>query len=129
MTLETRLLRSESFAEIRPDLGGWVAAFDASVADSPLVLRGARTGDRIQPLGMTGSKKLSDLLIDAKWPRIQRGDVLVLERGEPGDDGPGKIVWVPGLRVCDHFKVTTRTRTILHMALTGGPRGLVPDQK
>ena len=32
----------------------------------------------MQPLGMSGHKKLSDLLIDAKWPRISRDEVLVL---------------------------------------------------
>lgn len=57
----------------------------------PLTLRPWRAGDRLQPLGMKGSKKVSDILIDAKVPRHYKNRIWVLESA-------GKIAWVIGYR-------------------------------
>jgi len=67
---------------------------DAEAVRGGLCVRRWRPGDRIQPLGMTGTKKLQDLFVDAHVPREQRAAVPVLEceRG---------IVWVGGLRVAE----------------------------
>ena len=55
-------------------------------------VRTRRPGDRFQPSGMTGTKKLQDFFTDAKIPREQRDSIplLVCERG---------IAWVVGHRV------------------------------
>ena len=57
-------------------------------------VRTRRPGDRFQPLGMTGTKKLQDFFTDAKIPRQQRDSIslLVCDRG---------IAWVVGHRVAD----------------------------
>jgi tRNA(Ile)-lysidine synthase len=60
----------------------------------PVVLRPWRTGDRFRPAGMTGTKLVSDLLIDEKVPLHQKAGIHVLE-------SRGAIVWVCGLRVAD----------------------------
>jgi tRNA(Ile)-lysidine synthase len=60
------------------------------------------------PLGMRGSKKLSDLMIDAKIPRESRQQVPVVRDGEG-------IVWVAGVRMADRCKVTSETRTALRL--------------
>ena len=62
---------------------------DAEAVGSDVELRRPRPGDRLQPLGMTGTKKLQDLFVDAKVPREMRAGVPVLaaERG---------IFWVAG---------------------------------
>ena len=60
----------------------------------PVVLRPWRTGDRFRPAGMTGTKLVSDLLIDAKVPLHQKAGIHVLE-------SRGNIVWVCGLRAAD----------------------------
>ena len=44
----------------------------------PLVLRSFRTGDRMRPLGMTGTRKMSDLFIDGKIPRAERERIPLL---------------------------------------------------
>ena len=41
-----------------------VEYFDYSNLVFPLILRKWKSGDRIQPLGMKGNKKVSDILID-----------------------------------------------------------------
>jgi tRNA(Ile)-lysidine synthase len=61
----------------------------ATVA-APLVVRGRRPGDRLRPLGLGGSKKLQDLLVDRKVPRTARDRVPVVV------DATGRIVWVVG---------------------------------
>ena len=57
-------------------------------------LRTRRPGDRFQPSGMTGTKKLQDFFTDAKIPREQRDHVplLVCDKG---------IAWVVGRRVAE----------------------------
>ena len=57
-----------------------------------VTVRTRRPGDRFQPSGMTGTKKLQDFFTDAKIPREQRDHIplLVCERG---------IAWVVGHRV------------------------------
>lgn len=57
---------------------------------SPMVVRGRRPGDRVRPVGVGGSKKLQDLLVDRKVPADQRDRVPVVT------DAAGRIVWVPG---------------------------------
>jgi tRNA(Ile)-lysidine synthase len=45
----------------------------------PLRLRLWRIGDRMQPLGMTGTKLISDILIDQKRDRFAKESTWVLE--------------------------------------------------
>jgi len=58
----------------------------------PLRVRSRQRGDRMEPLGMAGSRKLSDLLIDCRVPRARRNLVPVVT------DGSGRILWVAGVR-------------------------------
>ena len=80
----------------RPSAGAWprgrVACFDPAKLRWPLVLRGARPGDRMAPRGGRGRRKLSDLLIDAKIGREARTALPLL------CDAAGTILFVPGLR-------------------------------
>ena len=71
----------------KAQLGGAQVALDADRLGARVQVRSLRPGDRFQPLGMEGHKKLSDFLIDAKWPKISRDEVLVLTQGE-------EIAWV-----------------------------------
>jgi tRNA(Ile)-lysidine synthase len=70
---------------------GQSACFDVARLAWPLSLRARRPGDRMVPRG-GGSRKLSDLLIDAKIPRRERATLPLL------CDAAGTILFVPGLR-------------------------------
>jgi tRNA(Ile)-lysidine synthetase-like protein len=72
--------------------GGNFACFDVAKLKWPLCLRAPRPGDRMSPRGGRGSRKLSDLLIDAKISRQDRALLPVL------CDATGAILCVPGLR-------------------------------
>ena len=63
------------------------------------VVRNRREGDRFQPLGMKGSKKLKDFLIDRKIPAEQRDRLPLLV-------ADGEIAWVAGVEVSECFRVT-----------------------
>ena len=89
----------------KAQLGGARVALDADRLGTRVQVRSLRPGDRFQPLGMEGHKKLSDFLIDAKWPKISRDEVLVLARGE-------EIAWVAPLRSSHAFRIQSTTRRI-----------------
>lgn len=71
---------------------------------TPLYLRPRRNGDRFRPIGMSGSKSVSDFLTDAKLPAKDRARIVLL----CDQDGP---VWIVGHRMADRVKVTSETRT------------------
>ncbi len=89
--------------------GEWEVVLDAEAVGAPLMVRRWRAGDRLQPLGLGGTRKLHDLFVDAKVPRAERHErpVVVSPRG---------IVWVAGLRIADWARVTPATRAVLHLA-------------
>ncbi len=62
-----------------------------------LTIRAWRTGDRMQPAGLEGSKTLADLFTDNKVPREERAGIPVVE-------SDGEIVWVAGLAVGEGFR-------------------------
>ncbi len=55
-----------------------------------LTVRSRRPGDRIRPAGLGGSKKLQDILVDAKVPRGERDGIPVLVAG-------ARVAWVVGV--------------------------------
>lgn len=96
-----------------------VALVDADKLSYPLTLRRWREGDRFVPIGMEGSKKVSDYLVDAKvsMPEKKRQFVLVngqnTDGGTEGKSGTGDIVWLVGRRLDDRCKITPQTENVL----------------
>lgn len=84
---------------------------DASKIAFPLTLRHWRAGDTFRPLGMRGSKKLSDFFVDCKMSIPQKDAATVLE------DGGGRIVCIVGMRIDDRYKLTDATRRVLEVTL------------
>jgi tRNA(Ile)-lysidine synthase len=83
------------------------AYFDAGEV-CHLAVRGLLPGDRLKPLGMSGSRKLHDVFIDRKVPRVQRTNwPLVVVQDE--------IAWVPKLMRARVAIVTAATRSVLHL--------------
>jgi tRNA(Ile)-lysidine synthase len=96
---ETFLRGPQRWGEDNP----WEEIVDRDRAGEPLIVRPREAGDRFRPLGLGGTKKLKDFLIDERVPRDERRRVLVVE-------GPNGIVWVVGHRLDDRAKATAQTR-------------------
>jgi tRNA(Ile)-lysidine synthase len=86
------------------------AVLDKDKVSFPLQWRTWKEGDYFFPLGMKGKKKVSDFLIDLKLSLPEKEAVTVIESAN-------EIVWLPGLRIDDRFKVSDRTKTSLVLRL------------
>jgi tRNA(Ile)-lysidine synthase len=84
------------------------ADFDAELL-GPLRLRSRRPGDRVHLPGI-GTRKLQDVLVDARVPREARDGVPLLESG-------GEIVWVPGVTRATGASVGPQTRLVVRGVL------------
>ncbi len=95
------------------DLSGGAATIviDADKLTDSLVVDSVREGDRMRPLGMDGTRKLSDMFVDAKVPRRRRGMVPIVRDGD-------SIVWVAGIRMSDEHKVSESTRRAWRLTWT-----------
>ncbi len=67
--------------------------------ESALRIRCRRPGDRLRPTGSGGTRKLQDILTDAKIPKAQRSTIPLLLSGET-------VVWLPGYRIAEAWRVT-----------------------
>ena len=90
--------------------GLWWADMDLAALELPICVRGRRPGDRLQPLGMEGSKKLQDLFVDEKIPRHLRDQVPCLL------DAKG-ILAVVGLHQAHRCRVTEATDQVLRVTV------------
>jgi tRNA(Ile)-lysidine synthase len=93
--------------------GGNVEEADADALRPPLVLRLWRAGDRFQPLGFPGTKKVSDLLTERKVPPSERARQSVLCAGPEGE-----IVWVVGHRLARAARVHPGTEHVVRLKWT-----------
>ncbi len=88
------------------------ASIDFARADGKtLIVRSIRDGDRMRPLGMKGTRKLQDILVDEKVPRELRRDLPVVECD-------GEIVWLPGYRISEDWKVRGRQGSSIQITMT-----------
>ena len=85
-----------------------IAQVDADKLQFPLTLRRWRDGDWFVPFGMTGRKKVSDFLVDAKVSVAEKQRQFVLLSGD-------EIVWLVGRRIDDRYRLTPDTENVLRI--------------
>lgn len=88
-----------------------VVDLDAASIRFPLTLRRVAEGDRFTPLGMRGTQLVSDFLTNLKRNRFEKRNQLVLL------DAADTILWVLGLRINDHFKLTPQSCSCLQIEI------------
>ena len=74
-----------------------------------LLVRPWRSGDRIEPVGLGGSKSLQDLFTARKVPRARRATVPVVVCD-------GEVAWVPGVATSARHGVTAGTRAAVRLS-------------
>jgi tRNA(Ile)-lysidine synthase len=92
----------------------WRQVFDADALPSALCVRGWQAGDRMQPFGMEGSRKLQDIFTDDGVPAPKRVTIPVLMAGDT-------ILWVAGYRRSRHAPVSAETRHIIEIEVRHAP--------
>ena len=85
--------------------------YDALRAATPAItLRRWAKGDRMAPLGLRGSKLVSDLFTGARLNLQEKDHQWLLAAGET-------ILWLPGIRSSRHFALTELTKFVLRIDL------------
>ena len=103
-------MHTESLGDLS-SAGQNTAFFDMDTLTSPLDLRHILPGDRFRPLGMMGTQKVKDFLINTKIPRDERRRILVLLNHN-------QIIWILGHRIDDRVKITQQTKNVLKIEIS-----------
>jgi tRNA(Ile)-lysidine synthase len=103
---------------LRTERGARQVFLDADAIRPPLVLRTRRSGDRIQPLGMTGTRKVQDVLTDHKVPVSERDGVPIIADAEG-------ILWIAGHVLSERARIRAGVQQALLLEIQ---EELVVDQ-
>lgn len=104
-----RVLDNKENLQIRKNNS--IKYFNYDVIDGNIIIRQRKSGDKINPLGMKGTKKLKDIFIDMKIPKEERDLIPIMQFGE-------KIGWIVSLKLSDEFKITKNTKKILQVSFS-----------
>jgi tRNA(Ile)-lysidine synthase len=88
--------------------GPWHALCDADRLGTDLHVRSRRPGDRIVPLGMSGSRKVQDVLVDARVPQVTRDGIPLIASEK-------HVVWIPGIMLDNRVAVGDTTAHVVHL--------------
>lgn len=84
--------------------------FDADTLNGELSVRPWRAGDRFQPLGMAGTRKLKEVFNDLGLARPERDQQLVVTCD-------GRIVWIVGHTISNPVAVTETSRNLIEITV------------
>jgi tRNA(Ile)-lysidine synthase len=96
----SRLRIEDTPLPVDPAGDSTTAYFDTGRMPFPWHVRTFRPGDRIQPLGMSGRKKVKNFFIDEKIPLARRARIPLLFCGD-------ELIWIVGLRTAHPARVDT----------------------
>ena len=90
--------------------GNCTKSFDVEKISGKLTIRNRRNGDKIKPLGLGGTKKVKDILIDSKVPLEKRNSVPVICDEE-------KVLWLAGYCMSDEAKISDSTKDVVRISI------------
>lgn len=102
---EVRLLRQEEWDPAWIGRDPLEAFLDAEVVKLPMHVRSSNEGDRMEPIGLNGSKKISNIYREMGLTRAARTALPLL-------CDLGGILWVPGGPVSERCKVSEQASNI-----------------
>lgn len=89
-----------------------IAMLDVDTLKFPLILRKWNAGDRFRPIGLKGSKKVSDFLTDQKVSLPDKNCIWVIESNK-------EIAWIVNYRIDGRFCISDQTTKILTIRYQG----------
>ena len=114
--LEFQIIRKEDFfykkGQIIPEKT-YTKWFDYDKITTVLLLRTRKTGDYLTIDDSLRKKSIKDYMINEKIPKAQREHIYMLADG-------AHILWVPGYRISQYYKVDENTESVLQVRLGGG---------
>ncbi len=84
--------------------------FDYDKITTSVLLRVRERGDYLTINSSMAHKSLQDYFVNEKIPRQERDSFYVLADG-------AHIMWVPGYRISEYYKVTEKTRNIMQISI------------
>ncbi len=109
--LTATLVDKYSLDEVENNPDPNIAYLDAGLG--PFTVRTRREGERFQPLGMDGTIKLSDYMINRKLPVDRRDAWPLVCGGESGET----VLWVCGYAVAEQGRVREGTRGVVRVEI------------
>lgn len=100
-------------SEVDLGQGMHTAWLDLDKLEFPLRIRPWEVGDRMRPLGLGGSKRISDILVDAGVPAGEKAGSYVLLSG-------ARILWLPGLRIAEECTPDAHTKKVFRITFRPG---------
>lgn len=99
----------DSTGSIHVPSDGEKASFNLDKLIFPLKVRSRLQGDRMEIVGLNGSKKVKDIFIDDKIAKSRRSVLPLLV------DGNNRVLWIPGIRRSIHASADESANRILHV--------------
>ncbi len=90
--------------------------FDYDKITTAVLLRTRQTGDYLTIDSACHTKSVKQYMINEKIPKLQRDSMHLLTDG-------AHVMWVPGYRMSQRYKVEESTKRILQVQLRGGRHG------
>lgn len=87
--------------------------FDYKDSFEGINIRSRKNGDSYSPIGFCGTKKIKNILIDAKIPKNIRDIIPIISYN---DD----ILWVYGFRISEKYKINENTKKVLVIEIKEG---------
>ncbi len=90
--------------------------FDYDKITTSLLLRTRQQGDYLTIDTSLHTQSVKQYMINEKIPKIQRGSMYLLADGS-------HVMWIPGYRISQYYKVDKSTKRILQVSIRGGRNG------
>lgn len=107
-SVETKTMKIEEYKKQKPKK--YQKFFDLDKIKGDITIRSRKNGDKIRPLGMRGSKKVKDILIDEKIPREKRELVPIVCDSE-------QIMWVCDYKMGENHKIDANTENVFMISI------------
>ena len=85
----------------------FICYLDSNEIELPLILRSRKQGDKIEVLGLNGTKSVKDIFINSKIPENERNTWPILV------DNKGKVLWIPGVKKSKFDKTKSKKYDII----------------
>jgi tRNA(Ile)-lysidine synthase len=101
------IMSIDAYRNLNPKPFGAVFDYDKILEQGKhLLLRSRKEGDRIEPMGMQGTKKVKDIFIDKKIPAERRWEIPLL-------CVDNNVIWIVGYHKSRRFKLNEDTQNVL----------------